>query len=99
MHTSQQNFNTASQAFFQAFKNYGEAGVWSRLPCLKYLVMASMLHASSINPFDSHKARAHRDDPEIVALTNLFQAFHNDDVRKLRRYSRRMRGELWMTSL
>ena len=64
MHMSQRNFNEASQAFFQAFKSYDEAGDRSRLRCLKYLVMASMLHASSINPFDSHEARAHRDDPE-----------------------------------
>lgn len=81
MHMSQRNFDEASQAFFQAFKSYDEAGDRSRLRCLKYLVMASMLHASSINPFDSHEARAHRDDPEIVAMTNLVQAFHNDDIK------------------
>lgn len=82
MHMSQRNFHDASQSFFQAFKSYDEAGDRSRLRCLKYLVMASMLHASNINPFDSHEARAHRDDPEIVAMTNLVQAFHNDDIRK-----------------
>lgn len=81
MHMSQRNFDEASQSFFQAFKSYDEAGDRSRLRCLKYLVMASMLHASSINPFDSHEARAHRDDPEIVAMTNLVQAFHNDDIK------------------
>ena len=80
MHMTQRQFNEASQAFFQAFKSYDEAGDRSRLRCLKYLVMASMLHSSSINPFDSHEARAHRDDVEIVAMTNLVQAFHNDDI-------------------
>ncbi|KAL7523000.1 hypothetical protein ACHAWX_007737 [Stephanocyclus meneghinianus] len=82
MHMDARNFDDACQAFFQAFKSYDEAGDRARLRCLKYLVMASMLHASSINPFDSHEARAHRDDPEIVAMTNLVQAFHNDDVKK-----------------
>ena len=82
MHMSQRNFDEASQSFFQAFKSYDEAGDRARLRCLKYLVMAGMLHASSINPFDSHEARAHRDDPEIVAMNNLVQAFHNDDIRR-----------------
>mmetsp|Transcript_39635 Transcript_39635/g.83343 ORF Transcript_39635/g.83343 Transcript_39635/m.83343 type:complete len:568 (-) Transcript_39635:175-1878(-) len=94
MHMSQRNFNDASQAFFQAFKSYDEAGDRSRLRCLKYLVMASMLHASSINPFDSHEARAHRDDPEIVAMTNLVHAFHNDDIRKFERILKKNEGRL-----
>lgn len=94
MHMSQRNFNDASQAFFQAFKSYDEAGDRSRLRCLKYLVMASMLHASSINPFDSHEARAHRDDPEIVAMTNLVQAFHNDDIKKFETILRKNEGRI-----
>jgi COP9 signalosome complex subunit 2 len=44
--------------------------------------MASMLHASTINPFDSQEARPYRDDPEIQAMTNLVQAFHNNDIRQ-----------------
>ncbi|KAL3807907.1 hypothetical protein ACHAXA_000346 [Cyclostephanos tholiformis] len=94
MHMSQRNFDVASQSFFQAFKSYDEAGDRSRLRCLKYLVMASMLHASSINPFDSHEARAHRDDPEIVAMTNLVQAFHNDDIRVFERILNKNEGRI-----
>ena len=92
MHMDERNFDEASQSFFQAFKSYDEAGDRARLRCLKYLVMASMLHASSINPFDSHEARAHRDDPEIVAMTNLVQAFHNDDVKKFERILQKNEG-------
>lgn len=94
MHMSQRNFHDASQSFFQAFKSYDEAGDRSRLRCLKYLVMASMLHASNINPFDSHEARAHRDDPEIVAMTNLVQAFHNDDIRKFEYILKKNEGHI-----
>jgi COP9 signalosome complex subunit 2 len=94
MHMSQRNFHDASQSFFQAFKSYDEAGDRSRLRCLKYLVMASMLHASTINPFDSHEARAHRDDPEIVAMTNLVQAFHNDDIRAFERILSKNEGRI-----
>jgi COP9 signalosome complex subunit 2 len=94
MNMSQRNFHEASQSFFQAFKSYDEAGDRSRLRCLKYLVMASMLHASSINPFDSHEARAHRDDPEIVAMTNLVQAFHNGDIRKFEHILKKNEGHI-----
>lgn len=82
MHMQAREFEAASQTFFQAFKSYDEAGDPARLKCLKYLVMASMLHASTINPFDSQEARPYRDDPEIQNMTNLVQAFHNNDIGK-----------------
>ncbi|KAL9186533.1 hypothetical protein ACHAXT_005771 [Thalassiosira profunda] len=94
MHMYQRNFDEASQAFFQAFKSYDEAGDRSRLRCLKYLVMASMLHASSINPFDSHEARAHRDDPEIVAMTDLVHAFHNNDIKRFEKILQKNEGRI-----
>eukprot|EP00970_Alexandrium_tamarense_P017778 scaffold11234_cov142-Alexandrium_tamarense.AAC.1 len=56
--------------------------------------MASMLHASSINPFDSHEARAHREDPEIVAMTTLVDAFHNDDIRKFEKILNKNEGRV-----
>ena len=43
----------ARNDFFEAFKNYDEAGVQRRVQCLKYLVMSTMLTNSDINPFDS----------------------------------------------
>ena len=80
MHMEAKEYEAAGKTFFQAFKSYDEAGDPSRLRCLKYLVLASMLHVSSINPFDSQEARPYRDDPEIVAMTNLVAAFHNNDI-------------------
>lgn len=82
MHMQAKEYEEAGKTFFQAFKSYDEAGDQSRLRCLKYLVLASMLHASSINPFDSQEARPYRDDPEIAAMTNLVQAFQNNEIHK-----------------
>lgn len=82
MHMASKHWGDATESFFQAFKSYDEAGDPSRLRCLKYLVLASMLHASAINPFDSQEARPYRDDPEIAAMTNLVQAFHNNEIHK-----------------
>jgi len=81
MHMLAREYEQAEKTFFQAFKSYDEAGDPSRLRCLKYLVLASMLHSSTINPFDSQEARPYRDDPEIVAMTNLVQAFHNNEIQ------------------
>jgi hypothetical protein len=91
---SHNEYEEASKTFFQAFKSYDEAGDISRLRCLKYLVMASMLHASQINPFDSQEARPYRDDPEIVAMTNLVRAFHNNDIHTFERILRQNQGRI-----
>ena len=92
MHMQAKEYEAAGKTFFQAFKSYDEAGDPSRLRCLKYLVLASMLHASTINPFDSQEARPYRDDPEITAMTNLVQAFHNNEIQKFERILRQNNG-------
>mmetsp|Transcript_37095 Transcript_37095/g.54529 ORF Transcript_37095/g.54529 Transcript_37095/m.54529 type:complete len:582 (-) Transcript_37095:205-1950(-) len=94
MHMASREFESAGKTFFQAFKSYDEAGDPSRLRCLKYLVMATMLYASSINPFDSQEARPYKDDPEIVAMTNLVQAFHSNEIRKFEDILRRNEGKI-----
>lgn len=48
---------------------------------LKYLVMASILHESKIDPFDSQEAKPYKEDPEIVAMTNLVTAFRNKQIK------------------
>lgn len=94
MHMVAKEYEAAGKTFFQAFKSYDEAGDPSRLRCLKYLVLASMLHASSINPFDSQEARPYRDDPEIAAMTSLVQAFHNNEIHKFERILQKNRGRI-----
>jgi hypothetical protein len=94
MYMSNNEYEEASKTFFQAFKSYDEAGDKSRLRCLKYLVLASMLHASQINPFDSQEARPYRDDPEIVAMTNLVRAFHNNEIHNFERILRQNQGRI-----
>ena len=43
--------------FFEAFRNYDEAGSLQRIQVLKYLVLTTMLVQSSINPFDSPETK------------------------------------------
>jgi len=94
MHMAAREYESAEKTFFQAFKSYDEAGDPSRLRCLKYLVLASMLHASTINPFDSQEARPYRDDPEILAMTNLVQAFHANEIQKFELILKQNKGRI-----
>ncbi len=71
MHLREQEFEAAHTDFFEAFKNYDESGSPRRTTCLKYLVLANMLMKSAINPFDSQEAKPYKNDPEILAITNL----------------------------
>lgn len=35
---------------------------------------------SDINPFHSQEAKPYKNDPEILAMTNLIQAYQNNDI-------------------
>jgi COP9 signalosome complex subunit 2 len=35
---------------------------------------------SGINPFDSQEAKPYKNDPEILAMTNLVTAYQNNDI-------------------
>lgn len=48
-----QSFKYKPLATRQAFKNYDEAGALRRIQCLKYLVLATMLMESDVDPFDA----------------------------------------------
>jgi len=80
MHMSEKEWEKAHTDFFEAFKNYDEAGSPRRIQCLKYLVLANMLALSTINPFDSTEAKPYKNDPEIVAMTNLVSAYERHDI-------------------
>lgn len=44
-------------------------------------MLASILHESKIDPFDSQEAKPYKQDPEIVAMTNLVAAFRNKKIK------------------
>jgi len=81
MHMREKEWEKAHTDFFEAFKNYDEAGSVRRIQCLKYLVLANMLMLSEINPFDSPEAKPYKNDPEIVAMTNLVGAYEKSDIK------------------
>nr|CAG4650081.1 EOG090X04DO [Sida crystallina] len=69
MHLREGEFEKAHTDFFEAFKNYDESGSPRRTTCLKYLVLANM-----------QEAKPYKNDPEILAMTNLVSAYQNNDI-------------------
>ncbi|SGY12403.1 BQ5605_C011g06496 [Microbotryum silenes-dioicae] len=98
MYMSERNWSQAQIDFFESFKCYDEAGSPQRIQVLKYLVLAHMLMDSEINPFDSQETKPYKNDPEIMAMTNLVSAYQGRDVheaeRILRSRSLRSQSEL-----
>ncbi|KAK0427939.1 hypothetical protein QR680_010496 [Steinernema hermaphroditum] len=78
-------YERAFTDFFEAFKNYDEAGSQNRISALKYLVIASMLSKSDINPFDSQEAKPYKNNPAVRVLTDLIAAYQNNSVEQFQR--------------
>lgn len=91
MHLREGEFEKAHTDFFEAFKNYDESGSPRRTTCLKYLVLANMLMKSGINPFDSQEAKPYKNDPEILAMTNLVNAYQLNDINEFEKILRQNR--------
>mgnify|MGYP002758982076 FL=1 len=85
MHMAEKDWEAAQIDFFQAFRNYDEAGSAQRIQVLKYLVLAHMLTGNEINPFDSQETKPYQDEPNIVAMTALVEAYQQRDVQKAER--------------
>jgi len=82
MHMSEENWNEAQSDFFESFRNYDEAGSLQRIQVLKYLVLTTMLMGSDINPFDSQETKPYKNDPRIAAMTELVDAYQNDQMHQ-----------------
>lgn len=94
MHLREGEFEKAHTDFFEAFKNYDESGSPRRTTCLKYLVLANMLMKSGINPFDSQEAKPYKNDPEILAMTNLVVSYQNNDINEFESILRMNRSNI-----
>jgi len=97
---SLREWEMARNDFFDAFKNYDEAGISRRIHCLKYLILSNMLMNSDISPFDSQEAKPYKNDPEILAMTNLLSAYMNNEIREfekvLKQHSASVMGDAFI---
>lgn len=49
---------------------------------------------SGINPFDSQEAKPYKNDPEILAMTNLVMAYQNNDINEFESILRQNRSNI-----
>ncbi|XP_056631431.1 COP9 signalosome complex subunit 2-like [Diorhabda sublineata] len=94
MHLKSGDYEKAYTDFFEAFKNYDEAGNPRRINCLKYLILTSMLLTSAINPFDSQEAKPYKNEPEVKTMTDLISAFQNNDMKAFEKIFQENKGSL-----
>lgn len=85
MHLVEEQWAKAYEDFFEAFKNYDESGSAKKVTCLKYLVLANMLMKSNVDPFDAQESKPYKNDPQIIALTDLVSAYQTNDIRRFER--------------
>ncbi|KAA6423642.1 hypothetical protein WJX79_007481 [Trebouxia sp. C0005] len=88
MHMHERIWSEAATDFFEAFKNYDEAGAVRRIQCLKYLVLANMLMESSVDPFDAQEAKPYKSDGEVLAMTNLVNAYQENNIKEFEKILR-----------
>ncbi len=59
-----------------------------RIQCLKYLVLANMLMESSVDPFDAQEAKPYKSDGEVLAMTNLVNAYQENNIKEFEKILR-----------
>ncbi|KAL5611510.1 hypothetical protein BROUX41_000896 [Berkeleyomyces rouxiae] len=77
---NEENWSEARINFFESFRSYDEAGSLQRIQVLKYLLLTTMLMQSDINPFDSQETKPYKNDPRILPMTELVDAYQRDDL-------------------
>lgn len=85
MQMSENNWEEAYNELNTAFRSFQECGNSRAKDCLKYLVLASMLSLSDINPFAAPEAKVFSDDIEIVAMSDLRQSLEANDLARFER--------------
>ncbi|KFM23413.1 COP9 signalosome complex subunit 2 [Auxenochlorella protothecoides] len=94
VHMADRAWEAAATDFFEAFKSYDEAGAAARVRCLKYLVLATMLMQSGVDPFDSQEARPYKNEPEVAAMTALVDAYQSSAIPEFERILRTHRAAI-----
>ncbi|KAK9512070.1 hypothetical protein O3M35_000579 [Rhynocoris fuscipes] len=74
--------NPLTLDFYEAFKNYDEAGNSKRSTCLKYLILTTMLAKSKINPLDSQDTRQYHNNDEVKPIAQIYYAYRDKDLNK-----------------
>lgn len=81
---SKDAWEEAYTLFFEAFRNYQEAGCKETKLMLEYASLCNMLSLSSINILASHEARSFQYDEQLANTFALRDAFEVKDLRTMK---------------
>ncbi|PVH16174.1 uncharacterized protein CXQ87_004041 [Candidozyma duobushaemuli] len=81
IHFYRRNFETARVEFYEAFKNYDEAGSDTKKKILKYLSLCSLLTENEVNPFESQETQSYAALPEYRNLIELVNCCETLDLK------------------
>lgn len=79
------NYSEANNELLNSFKSYQESGNSKAKQILKYVVVASILSKSVIDPFSNQEAVVYKNDPEIAAIQKIRTAFDNKEIAEVNR--------------
>lgn len=94
MYMAEGNWAEAYNELYASFLAYQEAGDQRAKSTLKYLVVASLLALSKINPFSAKEANVYAEDKEIIAMVDLRQALEATDLPKFERVLKDKRNRI-----
>lgn len=94
MYMAEENWIGAYNEFYEAFIAYQEAGNSRAKDCLKYVVLASILSLSDINPFSAREAKVYAEDREILAMSELRTCLEDVDLPKFERVLKDKRNRI-----
>lgn len=83
MYMSEKKWDKALEELFESFKSYQESGNEKAKTVLKYVILASILSGSQINYAGTREAKVYNDDPQIIAIIQLRNAFENNDINTI----------------
>lgn len=75
-------YEKAYTDFFEAFKNFDEAGSSKKYTCLKYLLLTSMLMKSEIDPFHSQEIRPYKNYQQLKSMVDLIAAYQSNNMKQ-----------------
>ena len=83
IYMNEKRWAMALDEMFESFKNYQESGNPRAKIMLKYVILASILADSKIDHAQIREAKVYQDDPQIIAITQLRQAFEQNNINQI----------------
>lgn len=80
MYMSERNWKEALMSFWEGFVAMVDSGHPSAVNLLKYVILTQLLSQETTEYLTQQEAMVFKNDPQIVAMTDLKNGFHKNDI-------------------